>query len=60
MNSDNSYLKLLILIQVISRFITGSLLANIFLENENHKLNGTMNTQCVLLHLLFSYEQIVL
>lgn len=60
MNPDNGCLKLLILIQVIFRFILGNLSANIFPENENHRLTGTMNTQYVLLPVRFSYKQTVL
>lgn len=60
MNFDNGCLRLLFLIQVIIRFIIGSSLTNIFPENEDHKLTGTVNTPFVLLPLLFSYEQTVL
>lgn len=60
MNFDSGSLRFLFLVQVIIGFITGSSLTNIFLENEDHKLTGTVNTPFVLLPLLFSYKQTVL
>lgn len=60
MNFDNGCLRLLVVMQVMIKFIIGSSLTNIFLENEDHKLTGTVNSPFVLLPLLFSYEQTVL